>query len=348
MGQRPWWAQASPRGPAWGRVPTHLVPLQGCLAGPRRCLHACWCRVLHSACNLRPFAAPRPLPPHAPGHARCQGFSRGSSTYRGVTAHPSGRWEARIGRCARIPSWAGGAWGTSASASSGTRSGYRAAGTSRPPTWGAGGGAQSTKRGPLGTASTSPMSLCPCDTGHSMTVPLCCTAYFCTQASLAAATSTLGCTQRSATRRARTTQHWCASLRSRPRTANILPPPRTRTLGQVAGPRCAPTRGAPAQGRAGVPGALGCAPPHNCHGRARPNRLALAPPAHGRTPHTRLLPACQVRLKGLTAATNYSLADYCYNLAEHYHVGIVSGLVNPGQLQQCGLVSSCSPQPEKG
>ncbi|KAI8469167.1 MAG: hypothetical protein J3K34DRAFT_514276 [Monoraphidium minutum] len=26
-----------------------------------------------------------------------QGFSRGSSTYRGVTAHPSGRWEARIG-----------------------------------------------------------------------------------------------------------------------------------------------------------------------------------------------------------------------------------------------------------
>ena len=26
-----------------------------------------------------------------------QGFSRGSSTYRGVTAHPSGRWESRIG-----------------------------------------------------------------------------------------------------------------------------------------------------------------------------------------------------------------------------------------------------------
>ncbi|KAF6252456.1 AP2-domain-containing protein, partial [Scenedesmus sp. NREL 46B-D3] len=26
-----------------------------------------------------------------------QGFSRGSSNYRGVTAHPSGRWESRIG-----------------------------------------------------------------------------------------------------------------------------------------------------------------------------------------------------------------------------------------------------------
>ena len=26
-----------------------------------------------------------------------QGFSRGSSSYRGVTAHPSGRWESRIG-----------------------------------------------------------------------------------------------------------------------------------------------------------------------------------------------------------------------------------------------------------
>lgn len=26
-----------------------------------------------------------------------QGFSRGTSTFRGVTAHPSGRWEARIG-----------------------------------------------------------------------------------------------------------------------------------------------------------------------------------------------------------------------------------------------------------
>ena len=26
-----------------------------------------------------------------------QGFSRGSSTYRGVTHHPNGRWEARIG-----------------------------------------------------------------------------------------------------------------------------------------------------------------------------------------------------------------------------------------------------------
>ncbi|EFN55119.1 hypothetical protein CHLNCDRAFT_23683, partial [Chlorella variabilis] len=26
-----------------------------------------------------------------------QGFSRGSSSYRGVTHHPSGRWEARIG-----------------------------------------------------------------------------------------------------------------------------------------------------------------------------------------------------------------------------------------------------------
>jgi AP2-like factor (euAP2 lineage) len=26
-----------------------------------------------------------------------QGFSRGSSSFRGVTHHPSGRWEARIG-----------------------------------------------------------------------------------------------------------------------------------------------------------------------------------------------------------------------------------------------------------
>jgi len=31
----------------------------------------------------------------------------------------------------------------------------------------------------------------------------------------------------------------------------------------------------------------------------------------------------QVRLKGLSAATNYSLADYCCNLAEHYHVNAV-------------------------
>ena len=37
---------------------------------------------------------------HAPSLLTCpQGFSRGSSTYRGVTAHPSGRWEARIGAC---------------------------------------------------------------------------------------------------------------------------------------------------------------------------------------------------------------------------------------------------------
>ncbi len=28
---------------------------------------------------------------------RAQGFSRGSSSFRGVTAHPSGRWESRIG-----------------------------------------------------------------------------------------------------------------------------------------------------------------------------------------------------------------------------------------------------------
>lgn len=33
-----------------------------------------------------------------PHHRRqSQGFSRGTSTYRGVTHHPSGRWEARIG-----------------------------------------------------------------------------------------------------------------------------------------------------------------------------------------------------------------------------------------------------------
>ncbi len=30
-----------------------------------------------------------------------------------------------------------------------------------------------------------------------------------------------------------------------------------------------------------------------------------------------------MRLKGLTAATNYSLADYCINLAEHYRVNEV-------------------------
>lgn len=31
----------------------------------------------------------------------------------------------------------------------------------------------------------------------------------------------------------------------------------------------------------------------------------------------------QVRLKGLSAATNYSLADYCGNLAEHYRANEV-------------------------
>jgi hypothetical protein len=42
--------------------------------------------ILHAA-----LLSTGPPPPHT------QGFSRGSSTYRGVTAHPSGRWESRIG-----------------------------------------------------------------------------------------------------------------------------------------------------------------------------------------------------------------------------------------------------------
>ncbi len=32
-----------------------------------------------------------------PCRRQSQGFSRGTSTFRGVTHHPSGRWEARIG-----------------------------------------------------------------------------------------------------------------------------------------------------------------------------------------------------------------------------------------------------------
>lgn len=43
--------------------------------------------------------APPPPPPLTPAYHPLppQGFSRGSSTFRGVTAHPSGRWESRIG-----------------------------------------------------------------------------------------------------------------------------------------------------------------------------------------------------------------------------------------------------------
>ena len=37
-----------------------------------------------------------------------QGFSRGSSAFRGVTHHPNGRWEARIGMPVRSPPrWGG-------------------------------------------------------------------------------------------------------------------------------------------------------------------------------------------------------------------------------------------------
>jgi hypothetical protein len=46
------------------------------------------CRLTHGPCPAWCLTYWRPV---------LQGFSRGSSTYRGVTAHPSGRWESRIG-----------------------------------------------------------------------------------------------------------------------------------------------------------------------------------------------------------------------------------------------------------
>jgi hypothetical protein len=47
-------------------------------------------------CSPKPHHNPhtRITPSHA---SPAQGFSRGTSSHRGVTAHPSGRWEARIG-----------------------------------------------------------------------------------------------------------------------------------------------------------------------------------------------------------------------------------------------------------
>lgn len=55
-------------------------------------------------------------------------------------------------------------------------------------------------------------------------------------------------------------------------------------------------------------------------------------PSRGQTTtlHTNAHAHAQVRLKGMGAATNYSMADYCYNLAENYHATQVTAGVCRG------------------
>jgi hypothetical protein len=54
------------------------------------------CCVSYNECSCPQSTEPcHTAPRHTLAHS--QGFSRGTSSHRGVTAHPSGRWEARIG-----------------------------------------------------------------------------------------------------------------------------------------------------------------------------------------------------------------------------------------------------------
>lgn len=93
---------------AWGSC---LGIMPGC---SREHQYVPGCKALFLDCCVAyttPQLSSQPHPPSPLHRRQSQGFSRGTSSYRGVTHHPSGRWEARIGGCRR-GRWKGaGGWG---------------------------------------------------------------------------------------------------------------------------------------------------------------------------------------------------------------------------------------------